>query len=555
MICFARALALALFACLVLAPAGHAQTAPSDPQPGVVVTTDFENSPVDASQAGAKWVKYFVPYSTPAAELTALNRIFTQLKAQGIKVVVVLYGSSAGNLKPPPNPEEFARFAARVAEVVRDSVHGYMVWNEADEKLYWEPAPDPVAYVALLKQAYRALKSADPDGVVSFTPLTGGNYPFLEQAYKVAPDLNRFYDVIGVDTDTACDLDSPYDLFRDPMDNFRVSRFVFLGYREVRNVMAANGAGDKKIWLEMGWSTSTKICNQGEGTGKKNGGVSEAQQAQFLREAYHCLREDKPAYVEAAFWFDLKEQPGEDAVDNRFGLLRNNGDRKPSHAAFQEFAAGRDGLIGPCGDLVGPEITIEAPATGTQIAENETLVIRGLASDPRGLARISFSFDGGKPIRNFTTELADNKAVELNWQGARNLPLGKHTIEITALDRNANPALRSILFEKFSAAALAGKAKFTLGKVRCARGRKCALRGRLTGYRGLTAKNKVSAQWQWKNAQGRYKTLHKTRRAANKPFTFSQGLSRKGRWRVRVAFVASAPFKAVKVKPLRFKVR
>jgi len=556
------ALLLVLFVPLALAPAAHAQVAPG-PEPGVVVTDrDLTKSLGDAKASGARWVKFFVPYSTSDPELVSMTETFREYSADGFKVILVLYGSSRGNFTPPPTTDEFRTFATKVASAAGPFVHGYMVWNEADGDIFWQPRPDVASYVGLLKAAYPAIKAADQVGsdVVSFTPLTGGNFPFLEEAYKLG--AKGFFDVVGVDTDTACDLDSPYDLFREPTDNYRISRFVFLGYREVHNVMAANGEGSKKLWLEMGWSTSKELCNQGVGKGLKAGGVTEQQQAQFLREAYHCLREDQPPYVEAAFWFDLREPSGDGGVDNSFGLLRHNGQQKPAYFAFRdEFARGVDTVKGPCGDLVGPEIKITSPAPGQKLVENQPLKLSAGASDPRGIGRITFTYDGLKPIRSFTEADSPGGVATLDgWQGAKALPVGKHTLEVTVLDKNANPSFVTVEFEKVSAAAAlalqtATRPMFTLGKVQFGKGRKCVLRGFFAGYPGLTAKNKVKVEWQWKNKQRKFKTLHKAQKAANKPFTFSQKLAKKGSWRVQVSFVGNGPYKTVKAKRLSFKVR
>src|SRR3954447_14905251 len=81
----------------------------------------------------------------------------------------------------------------------------------------------------------------------------------------------------------------------------RIGRFSFLGFRTVREVMVANGDGDGTIWMtELGWSTATSICGRGTWTGQKPAGVSEAQQAANLSEAYHCLAANP--YVETGLW-------------------------------------------------------------------------------------------------------------------------------------------------------------------------------------------------------------------------------------------------------------
>ena len=88
-------------------------------------------------------------------------------------------------------------------------------------------------------------------------------------------------------TDTACLVDPPSSFYRE---DGKVARFTFLGFRTVRDVMVANGDGDKPIWMtELGWTTTTSTCSRGMWAGQKPSGVPEAAQAANLREAYHCL--------------------------------------------------------------------------------------------------------------------------------------------------------------------------------------------------------------------------------------------------------------------------
>ncbi len=80
----------------------------------------------------------------------------------------------------------------------------------------------------------------------------------------------------------------------------------FLAYREVHAVMLANG-DDKPIWMtELSWRTTSAVCSEGAWAGQKPEGVSEQQQATFLRQAYHCLAQDP--YVQVALWFPLADR-------------------------------------------------------------------------------------------------------------------------------------------------------------------------------------------------------------------------------------------------------
>ena len=94
-------------------------------------------------------------------------------------------------------------------------------------------------------------------------------------------------------TDTACLDRGPDEFYRE---NGVLARFTFLGYRTVRDTMAAHGDGGKPIWMsELGWSStngSPTSCTRGTWAGQKPSGVTEANQAAFLTKAYACLAND-----------------------------------------------------------------------------------------------------------------------------------------------------------------------------------------------------------------------------------------------------------------------
>jgi hypothetical protein len=88
-----------------------------------------------------------------------------------------------------------------------------------------------------------------------------------------------------VHTDTACLLTPPAEFYGEP--DGRVGRFSFTGYREVHDVMTANGDGVKGVWMtEIGWNTGSRrasSCRDGAVAGTRAEGVSPRTQARFLR--------------------------------------------------------------------------------------------------------------------------------------------------------------------------------------------------------------------------------------------------------------------------------
>src|SRR5204862_3290312 len=130
---------------------------------------------------------------------------------------------------------------------------------------------------------------------------TGNDYGFLEGLY--AAGAGDAFDGVASHTDTACSIVSPDRYYRD---DGRVGQFSFLGFRETHAVLEAHGQGDKPIFLsEIGWSTTRTTCARGASAGLKAAGVSEVQQAAFLKLAYRCL--NLYPYVRAALWFSSRD--------------------------------------------------------------------------------------------------------------------------------------------------------------------------------------------------------------------------------------------------------
>ena len=269
------------------------------------------------------------------------------------------------------------------------------------------------------------VKAAEPKATVVLGGLTGNDYEFLEGVY--AAGGKGSFDAVGVHTDTACNVLSPYEFLRGA--DGRLIADSFLAYREVHAVMEANG-DDKPIWMtELGWRTTSATCSEGAWAGQKAAGVTEAQQAAFLSEAYHCLAEDP--YVKVALWFNLQDEEG---VPN--GLLRADGSRKPSFAAMQDYARHGDRLSEPCGTFTGPKVRVVSPANGVRYAG--PLPIDVVASDAQGVYRIELQIDG-KLIRNYESHWLPATSVgALVWQHAKHLSYGRHRLTILAFDKQQN---------------------------------------------------------------------------------------------------------------------
>src|SRR5262249_41469482 len=227
---------------------------------------------------------------------------------------------------PPASPNDYAAFVGALALAWGTRVSAFEIWNEENLPAWWSGGPNPAAYAQLLKATYPVLKAADPSVAVVLGGLAGNDYAFLEGVYQAGG--RGSFDAVGVHTDTACNVLSPYEFLRG-VDN-RMIPDSFLAYREVHAAMLANG-DDKSIWMtELSWRTTNAICSEGAFAGRKHEGVTPQVQAKYLRQAYHCLARD--TYLQVALWFPLQD---EGALLS--GLVGARGSRKPSFGAMRAY--------------------------------------------------------------------------------------------------------------------------------------------------------------------------------------------------------------------------
>jgi hypothetical protein len=553
---------LALAACALSAPAAPAAT------PGLNLSGVPTAQQLDEAEAvGARAVRVFVLWdtvnTTPA--IVGYGNMVKDIQRRGLTPILVIV---SGN-RTAPDVASYADFLDHLASQAAGGTPAvaYEIWNEEDALDWWKPAPDPAAYVQLFNAASSAIRRADGAAVVIVGPTTGNNYDWINSLYDAGLRGSSF-DAVAVHTDTACLTSAPDSYYRD---NGRIGRFTFLSYREVRATMLAHG-DDKPIWMtELGWSSSQganahPLCQSGTFAGQKPSGVTEAEQADNLKLAYHCLALDP--YVQMGIWFTARDAPGESLDELRhYGILRSDLTRKPAWDAFKAVAGARNGdaLPGvPCGDFEAPTVKILVPGEGLGFEGSLKIEASAVDTGGSGLARITFRVDGNADeIRNFTTDLANGRTVSLDWQGAKNLSTGDHTIRVEAVDNAGNVGAETVTVTK----AAAGTLKSTMStrtriyRVRCTR-RVCTVTGKVSGPKGISVGGKAKIAWQQrikvsKNGRTRrvYKTIHRGLKPAGKPFKFKQRLRRSGSWRVKVFYLGKAPLKKSASPFVSFKVK
>lgn len=547
-----RSALIALLATLAVAPSAHA--ASSGVNVGGVPTAQNVD---DVIASGSQYARFFVLWSDLEATRGSFDNLllstyqdqFSRLKAAGVKPVVVVMGApswangSSDALVPPRNPADFGAFIGAFAAKLRGKVAAYEVWNEPDAPAFWHPNPSAAQYTALLKAAYPAIKAADPGAMVITGPTTGNNYAWIDGLYKNG--AKGSFDAVAVHTDTACLDHGPDSFYRD---GGKIGQFAFLGYHSVHDVMAANGDGGTPIWMtELGWSSTNKTCARGTWAGQKPAGVGESNQAAYLKQAYHCLTFDP--YVQVALWFNLQDLSATDDEINRYGLLRADHSQKPAWAAFHDVAVNGDQLTGACGKFDGPQINVAAPTAGAVYAD--ALFIKASATDPK-LHSISFLVDGKKLTGFSGAKISGGKSVSMNWQGAKKLSYGAHTITIRASDAIGNTSTQDVAVTHVHPGDITSLQKVQLKVKVSGKGLVRRVSGRVIAP--TPPGGRVHVMFQIKS-KGRWRTRHTISKNANHPFYVTQRLALAGKWRVNVRYMGAPPFKATTARSPVFSAR
>jgi polysaccharide biosynthesis protein PslG len=297
---------------------------------------DQDRTAAALQDVGSRWVRLNVEWGSTETSnnsydswmLSHYDRAVNVARAAGQKVLMLVSQSpswasgSSDKQAPPQNAADYADFVRFLAARWAGKVEAWEVWNEPNIDRFWPTGPSAAKYTELLKAAYPAIKSGDPNAKVVFAGPSTNDYGFIEGAYNAG--AKGYFDVMATHP-YSCK--SPEAVWQS---NGRVSQFAYLGYREIRKSMLARG-DDKPIWFtEMGWSTSTQEC-----------GVSEATQADYLKKAFALAAQD--SYVQVAFWYNFRNNywmHDADDIESRYGLLRSDFSHKPAYDAFKACASG-----------------------------------------------------------------------------------------------------------------------------------------------------------------------------------------------------------------------
>ncbi|MGU3651565.1 cellulase family glycosylhydrolase [Mycolicibacterium sp. A43C] len=280
-----------------------------------VQPTDPTGAPVDW-EADLDWAK--------------LDQIVYEADRRGMGILGVLQWSpdwatdgptGSGH---PSDVQDFADFAAAVADRYRDKITAYEVWNEPNASFFWNPI-DPVEYTRLLQATYTSLKSVSPDitvvGAVVSATLTWGDatmnaVDFVEAMYAAGAD--GFFDAISIhpyNFDTKFSEQGDLD-WRELMPLFQVQKI-----RELMDQHQQPGEEQLKIWIsEYGLPTSV---------------VTPEKQLAFITDllnAWQSFSGGGPIFM-----YTTKDDMNAIGDERFFGLFDEYGNFKGSPEALRDF--------------------------------------------------------------------------------------------------------------------------------------------------------------------------------------------------------------------------
>lgn len=197
--------------------------------------------------------------------------------------------------------DDFGKYAERVARRYRGRVAAWEVWNEPNERTYWQSTPE--RYVRLLRAAYEGVKRGDPNAVVVGGSFSGVDLIYLRTLLKLG--AASYMDYLSV---------HPYSFGWNPEDAHLVAELRGMA-QELRKV----GMSDRL------WVTEIGINLTGE-----------ARHANLLQRTWLLLQQS--GVVDKLFWFTLYN-PGSPT----YPLYRADWSPKPSVEALEQTV----GRLGP----------------------------------------------------------------------------------------------------------------------------------------------------------------------------------------------------------------
>jgi polysaccharide biosynthesis protein PslG len=128
---------------------------------------------------------------------SAYDALMSALDARGMGALWILdYGHPDHGGSVPRTTEDIAAFGRFVGLTAAHCNVRYEIWNEPDTQQFWPPNPNAEEFAALLREAVRAVRRADPAAKVVSGGVSRFDLEFLRKT--IDPDLAADLSAIGV---------------------------------------------------------------------------------------------------------------------------------------------------------------------------------------------------------------------------------------------------------------------------------------------------------------------------------------------------------------------
>lgn len=348
---------------------------------------------------GVTSVRVAIPWMSVEAregtyDWTQLDALVSAAQSRGISIVATLTGTPAwaGNIiNGHFDPDEYADFVSAVATRYKNEISGYEIWNEPNAALFYNPI-DPTSYTAFLKDAYTAIKAADPNalviaGVLGATTTTGAALDpvtFVQEMY--AAGAAGYFDALSF---------HPYQFSEEYSENDHADSPASQ-VTAIQALMAQYGDAAKKIW----------ITEYGEPT---TGSYTQAQQAAFIQdfiEAWQNQTGAGPIYI----YTTRDTDTGSSNIEDNFGLYETDWTPKPAAQVLADLIARYSGSGSATHDL-GQALATALQQWVTQLAQSQLAAIQQLWQDLASALQSMFGVSATTTTQTVATAAALSTAA------------------------------------------------------------------------------------------------------------------------------------------------
>jgi hypothetical protein len=278
-----------------------------------------------------------VEHSPGALDFTPFERVLASAEANGLQVIVTVWGSPPWHCSVPgaeredncpPRPEAFRALMQTLVSRYHDRVLAWEIWNEPEQPNYWFGAPDTAGYARLLRAAYQGAKAGDSEALVLFAATGYIQFDYVEHVLWHLGGEAAF-DAVAV---------HPYRRHygpHEPIENVGAERTTLKDeLLLLTNLFENYGYGRPDLYLtELGWGTNHEADRPALEL------VTLDDQARFVAETIHLINTDPGLqHVKAVTFFIQRDSDStEEEQWSYYGLSYRDGRPKPAAAAFRDM--------------------------------------------------------------------------------------------------------------------------------------------------------------------------------------------------------------------------